>query len=91
MGDLVTSVARTIASKVVGGVIGWAAGLGIAVPADLSGTATLALTGVLIVAAQIVYYVVARLLERRSSLWGQVLLWSARQPTYEPPGPRGIG
>lgn len=85
MSNLLTSVARTVASKLMGGLVGFAASLGVAVPADLSESATLALSSLLVLVAQVVYYIAARWAERRWPWLGRVLLWSGRQPLYESP------
>lgn len=82
LSDLATSLARTAASKIIGGLIGVALALGIALPADLSTQLTLTLTASLVVLAQYVYYVVARVLERRWPAVGKVLLLSGKQPGY---------
>ncbi|WP_018658499.1 hypothetical protein [Actinomadura flavalba] len=81
MSDLMTSIVRDIAGKIVGGGVGLALGAGVAVPADLSDRLTVALTIALAVAAQTVYYVGVRLLERRWPGAGR-LLGLARQPVY---------
>lgn len=80
--DLATSLARTAASKLVGGLLGLALALGIVLPAGMSDQLTLAVTGALILASQYGYYVVVRLLEQRWPLIGKLLLWSSRTPTY---------
>lgn len=80
--DVVTSIVRTFASKIVGALIGVALALGVAVPAELSEQVTVALTGALAVTVQLVYYVIARLLEQRVPAIGQVMLWSGRKPLY---------
>lgn len=82
LSNLVTSLARTIASKLVGGLIGAGAAVGVAVPADLSEPATVAVSGAVVILAQVVYYVVARWAERRYPWLGQLLLWSKFQPVY---------
>lgn len=82
MSDVVTSIVRTFASKVVGGLLGVALALGVAVPAELSEQMTVALTGFLALVVQVVYYVVARVLEQRAPAIGKVMLWSGRVPLY---------
>ncbi|MFD0883722.1 hypothetical protein ACFQ08_04020 [Streptosporangium algeriense] len=83
MSNVLTSIARTIASKLVGGLIGAGAAVGVAVPADLSEPATVAVSGAVVVLAQVVYYIVARWAERRYPWLGQLLLWSKFQPVYQ--------
>ncbi|RCG28999.1 hypothetical protein DQ384_21845 [Sphaerisporangium album] len=85
MSNFLTSLARMAASKLVGGVVGLAAGLGVAVPADLSESATLAVSSALVVGGQLAYYVAARWLERAYPWIGKLMLWSGKQPVYEPP------
>ena len=85
MSNIITSIVRTLASKVVGGLLGVAAALGVAVPAELSEQATVALSGAMFVAIQFVYYVAARWAERRWPVLGRLLLWSGRQPVYQAP------
>lgn len=82
MSNVVTSLVRTLAAQLVGGLAGIAAALGIAVPADLSEQATVALASALLVVVQMVYYVAARWAERRWPSLGRLLLWSGRQPSY---------
>jgi hypothetical protein len=80
-----TALARTVASKVVGGLVGFAASVGVVVPAELTEQATVAVAAVVFVAAQLVYYVAARWLERAHPWIGQLLLWSGKQPVYGQP------
>jgi hypothetical protein len=83
MSNVLTSVARTVASKLVGGLIGAGAALGVVVPVDLSEQATVAISGAMFFIVQVVYYVVARWAERRYPWLGQLLLWSKFQPVYQ--------
>lgn len=85
MTGVLTSLIRTAASKLVGGLLGLAASLGIAVPADLSEEATVALATALMVLVQMAYYVAARWTERRWPWLGRLLLWSRLQPVYQVP------
>ncbi|MEV8636502.1 hypothetical protein AB0395_33130 [Streptosporangium sp. NPDC051023] len=83
LSNIATSIARTVASKAVGGLVGAGAAVGVVVPADLSESATVAVSGAVVVVAQVVYYVVARWAERRYPWLGQLLLWSSKQPVYQ--------
>lgn len=83
MSNVLTSIARTVASKAVGGLVGAGAAVGVVVPADLSEAATVAVSGAVVVVVQVVYYVVARWAERRYPWLGQLLLWSKKQPVYQ--------
>ncbi|GAA3077742.1 hypothetical protein [Streptosporangium carneum] len=83
MPNVLTSIARTIASKLVGGLIGAGAALGVVVPTDLSEQTTVAVSGAVFFVVQVVYYVVARWVERRYPWLGQLLLWSKFQPVYQ--------
>lgn len=85
MSNIFTSIVRTAAASIVGGAVGVATSLGVAVPAELGEQATVALSAALLVAAQVVYYVVARWVERRVPWLGGLLLWSRRQPVYQDP------
>lgn len=82
LSDYLTSLARTAASKIVGGLIGVALALGIVVPATLSDELTLTVTAALMVGSQYAYYVAARWLEKRWPTIGRLMLWSGRTPTY---------
>lgn len=90
MADVLTSLIRTAASSLVGGVLGLAASVGIAVPADLGEQATVALSAALFVAVQLAYYIVARWVERRWPALGRLLLWSGRQPVYQSPAESNV-
>lgn len=90
MSDLLTSIVRTVTSKLVGGLIGLALALVVVVPDDLSRNLTLVVTAAVTVAAQVVYYVAARLLERRFPGVGGLLLGAAKAPTYDDGGLRPV-
>ncbi|WP_433248754.1 hypothetical protein ACQPYK_01100 [Streptosporangium sp. CA-135522] len=83
MSNVLISVARTVASKLVGGLIGAGAAVGVVVPADLSEQTTVVVSGAVFFVIQVVYYVVARWAERRYPWLGRLLLWSKKQPVYQ--------
>lgn len=81
---MLTSLIRTLVPILVG----WLLSLGVVSAAGVTEEQlTLALTGLLTVAGQVVYYLLLRLAEQRWPAAG-VLLGSRRQPTY-PAGPEG--
>ncbi|MFC6936683.1 hypothetical protein ACFQHO_44750 [Actinomadura yumaensis] len=81
MSDLITSIIRDWTGKLVGAVVGLALAAGVTIPADLSAQATAAISGVMLVAVQLVYYVAVRAAEQRWPAAGR-LLGAASAPGY---------
>lgn len=82
--DLLTSVIRSLADKIVGFLIALALTVNVVLPTDLSGPATTAVSLGLLALVQLVYYIAARLIEQRWPGLGKVLLLSGKQPAYGP-------
>lgn len=78
MSDVVTSVIRTIVPSIVGAVASFLAAKGI----DVDAEAVAGLTSFLTALFAGIYYVVARLLEKRYPKAGY-LLGATKQPTYK--------
>lgn len=78
MNNFVTSQIRTYTPIIVGALVAWLTSLSLQLDAETQSGLIVVLTGVL----QAVYYLIARLLEKR---WPQlgVLLGSAKTPTYK--------
>lgn len=81
MNDQVASLIRTWVPIAVGALISWLASLGLNVGEQANTGLTIFLTGLLTA----VYYLLARLLERRWPVIGRILLGSSRQPEYTEP------
>lgn len=80
MNNFVTSLIRTYVPIAVGAIVSYLLTLGVQLDANTQAGLVVALTGVL----QAVYYLVARLLERKFPQFS-VLLGSASQPKYVEP------
>lgn len=80
--DILTSIARSLADKIVGYLVAIGLSVGVVLPADLSGTATVAVSLGLLSLAQLVYYGIARVIEQRWPAFGKILMLSGKQPTY---------
>lgn len=78
MSDLTPSIIRTAVPLIVGPLVTWAASKGVDIDGETVAGAVAAVVG-------LVYYVAARLLERRWPALG-VLLGSKKTPTYVDPG-----
>lgn len=79
MNNFITSQIRTYVPMAVGAVVAYLATLGLDLDANTQSGLIIALTGVL----QALYYLVARVVERKWPQVGGLLLGSAKQPTYK--------
>lgn len=78
MNSFITSQIRTYVPVAVGVFLSWLLSRGIVLDEQTTNGLVAFLTGVLIA----IYYFVARLIERKYPQAGQLLLGSAKQPTY---------
>lgn len=85
MKPLFDSIVRTYVPWIVGAVIGWMVSLGVPLDPDVEPQ----LTALLMLAASMLYYVLARVFELYISPKLGWLLGLAKQPTYDDDKPAG--